>query len=1110
MTKYVLGLDIGITSVGYGVIDIESGNFIDYGVRLFKEGTAAENQKRRESRSHRRLLRRKSTRLEDMKKVLRQSGILNDSYTPQQNVYEIRCRGLSECLSNDELAAAILHLTKHRGSTLETVEESAEAQADAESLKATLNENTKELSCGKYICEIQLERLKDSGKVHGHKNNFRTDDYVKELNQILSNQNISEDVKNTIVEIISRRRAYYEGPGSEISPTPYGRFIEVDGHVEIVDLIEKMRGKCSLFKEEFRAPKLSVTAELFNFLNDLNNLSIDHEKLSCCQKEGILSIVSKKMGITPKQIAKYLGVSEDEISGFRIDTKDKNIVTEFKGYKKLKKILEKYDYQISLKDYEMLDHISEILTKKKGIEERREALKKVEYDFSEGCIEELANTTGFTTYHSFSFKAMRLLNEELYKTDMNQMQLIHMMKLKDDSCSTFKGKQNVEMDDEAILSPVACRAQRETFKVINALRKQYGEFDSIVIEMTRDKNSDDCKKRIRDKQKALGNLNKEVDKLLKDSGRDPEKVNAKVKSKIRLYLQQDGKSVYTLQSLDLARVIQDESYTEIDHIIPISISLDDSQNNKVLALHSENQVKGNLTPIQAFDLGKFNGMGCSKTEYVANVMSNKKWSRAKRANLLNVEDITKYSVMKEFINRNLVDTSYACRIVLNTLSEYFKVNNIDTKVHTVRGKLTDLFRRRVHFDKDRDDDYLHHAMDALIVASIKKMNLLNGYLAKWDLNTMYDEVTGELKEIPGEDTFFDARYIQYIQDLKMIYNESVQFYNGVISEDDMVCKPIKISHKIDTKPNRQIADETIYSTRNVDGIDYVVQKYKDIYDPKFTKLTDDIVNGNEQKYLMAKYDPQTFTMIKDIIMNHFDQFKDSDEYYKKKEKKGKVIYELVGENPLTQYRGEFGPVRKYSKKGNGPVISQMKYSDEKLGNHIDITPDSAKNKKVILKQISPYRTDFYHCSDGKFRFVTVRYKDVRFNKSIKKYIIDEKWYFDEKARKKVDENAEFVCSLHHDELIGIVKKEDSKYIYDASTEGDGDTLLHDGIYPEILKFTATNNDTSGTIEVKPIFKYCKKQLKSTVASSVDIKKFATDVLGNMYEVKDNRLKLEWQ
>ena len=41
MNSYVLGLDIGITSVGYGVIDLKTNNFVDYGVRLFKEGTAA-------------------------------------------------------------------------------------------------------------------------------------------------------------------------------------------------------------------------------------------------------------------------------------------------------------------------------------------------------------------------------------------------------------------------------------------------------------------------------------------------------------------------------------------------------------------------------------------------------------------------------------------------------------------------------------------------------------------------------------------------------------------------------------------------------------------------------------------------------------------------------------------------------------------------------------------------------------------------------------------------------------------------------------------------------------------------------------------------------------
>ena len=32
--KYVLGLDIGISSCGYGIIDLETGKFVDYGVRF--------------------------------------------------------------------------------------------------------------------------------------------------------------------------------------------------------------------------------------------------------------------------------------------------------------------------------------------------------------------------------------------------------------------------------------------------------------------------------------------------------------------------------------------------------------------------------------------------------------------------------------------------------------------------------------------------------------------------------------------------------------------------------------------------------------------------------------------------------------------------------------------------------------------------------------------------------------------------------------------------------------------------------------------------------------------------------------------------------------------
>ena len=148
--KYVLGLDIGISSCGYGIIDLETGKFVDCGVRLFKEGTAEENEKRRGARSRRRLTSRRHTRIMDMQKLLKENGIMSDDYHPLQNVYELRCKGLNEKLTNDELTAAILHITKHRGSVIETVEEDAKKSDDELSLKATLQHNEQLIKQGKY------------------------------------------------------------------------------------------------------------------------------------------------------------------------------------------------------------------------------------------------------------------------------------------------------------------------------------------------------------------------------------------------------------------------------------------------------------------------------------------------------------------------------------------------------------------------------------------------------------------------------------------------------------------------------------------------------------------------------------------------------------------------------------------------------------------------------------------------------------------------------------------------------------------------------------------------------------------------------------------------
>ena len=1105
MSKLVLGLDIGITSVGYGVIDIINNKFVDYGVRLFKEGTASENVGRRAKRGARRLKRRQQTRLQDMAHLLEKNGIKSKDYVPSLNPYEARIKGLNEKLSNDELTCALLHITKNRGSCLEDIDVDNESE---EGTKAILSKNAIELQKHGYICKVQYNRLLEDGKIRGEMNNFKTEDYVHELEEILKHQNLTEELNQEILNIVQRRRKYYDGPGSEISPTPYGKW--VDYGVEPVDLIKKMRGRCSVFAEEYRAPKNSYSAELFNLLNDLNNLTIENEKLSYENKLEIIEYVNENGGITPTQLSKLLDVKLSDISGFRVDKNEKPLLTEFKGYRTFKKIFDQFENKEYECNKEIVDLISEIVTEKKGVNERCEKIRECYPSFEDDLVLALASVKGITQYHSLSFKAISLINEEMMKSSLNQMQVLHQLQMFDKSRKSTRGQKYIYADDEAILSPVVKRAQRETFKVINRLRELYGEFDSIVIESTRDKNSEDQKNRIKKQQKINKENKDKVEEALKQEGYNTKLINGKTKLKVRLYLEQQGKTAYTLQPIDLRTLIEDQTAYEVDHIIPLSVSLDDSYNNKVLVTHKENQDKGKNTPVMAFLRNKFPETSIKTFE--AYVKSNKEFSKKKKEYLLYENDITRYSEMQKFIGRNLVDTSYANRVVMNRLCEYFKDNNIPTKVHTVKGTATSMFRKRINLEKDRDEDYLHHAIDALLVASIKKLNLMNTRLVQYNINDLYNEHTGELYEIGDKKEVLDPLYIEWIQGLKKIYEQSSQFYNGLIEKNKMEYKPIKLSHKIDTKPNRQIADETIYSTRTVNETEYVVKKYANIYDSKFDKLTNSIINNEgKDKWLMYKNDPKTFEIIEKIVMNHFEMFKDDHDKYVQKLEKGKFKYYLKGpNNPLYIHLQEHGEkVRKYSKKNNGPEIISMKFYDGKLNSHVDISQNyQLNNKKVVLLQISPYRTDFYKSPEGKYKFVTIRYSNVFYKKTINKYTIDKDWYEEQKNQKGISDEWEFICSLHHDELIGVKKKDGDKYVYDLSTEKNGYQRKYKGEV-EILKYTATNNDLKNVFEVKPVYTYCKKQLMLTSTTFEKIQKYATDVLGNLYEVKDNVLKLEF-
>ena len=129
---YRIGLDIGITSVGWAAIEDDANGkprrIIDLGSRIFD---AAENPKdgsplakdRRDARGLRRRLRRKKHRVERTKRLLERYNIITkkeledmyENYRFQFNVYELRVKALDEKITNKDLARVLVSLVMRRG-----------------------------------------------------------------------------------------------------------------------------------------------------------------------------------------------------------------------------------------------------------------------------------------------------------------------------------------------------------------------------------------------------------------------------------------------------------------------------------------------------------------------------------------------------------------------------------------------------------------------------------------------------------------------------------------------------------------------------------------------------------------------------------------------------------------------------------------------------------------------------------------------------------------------------------------------------------------------------------------------------------------------------------
>ena len=777
--------------------------------------------------------------------------------------------------------------------------------------------------------------------------------------------------------------------------------------------MNKLVGNCTYFPEELRMVKNSFTAEKFNLLNDLNNLTIKREenpKLSKEEKIGIIEIFKQQKSVSLKKIAMFLSVKENDITGYRIDKNEKAIFTPLESYIEINKYF-------SCNDGEILDEISKIATYYQEKTSRKkyllEIFKNNKIEISNENLEKLSELK-YTGTHSLSKKAMSLIMEELLETSKNQMELFAEKGLVPYKMN-FKGKKRIPKEylDKWILSPVVKRSMGQAINIINKILEIYGTPEEIVIELARDKNSDEEKLRISKNQRKNEEENKKIREIL-----GQQKLDKKYFQLLKYWNMQDGICMYSGEKISISDLINNPLAYEIDHIIPRSVSFDDSQDNKVLVKRIENQNKGQRSPYEYFSSGISQRVYSDFKAQVLDMYKNKQISMKKRDNLLFENEVTKYT--NSFIARNLVDTRYSTRELSNLLKRFFIDNGKQVKIKAIRGSFTNQVRKQWGLTKMRDISHVHHAQDALIILISEK--ILNKL--KWIRE--YGKEDKIMMHIGTGEILTDSQFKELFN---YKFGKEIENYTGY-----------KFSHFVDKKPNRQLMNETIYSTRKYIEInskgkeeekEYVIGKISGIYD-KDSKVCSKFFE-KEEKYsdlLMYRNDCKTF-----------EKFLKVYEAYKNEAKNKKV-------NPFYLYYEEHGKyITKYSKKDNGPVVMELKYKSNELGNHLDITHKYKNSKKrVIMDTIPTYRMDVYF--DGKvYKFISVRYLMLLDRGNF--YEIDTKKYSVEKEKKGIDSKFEFKFSIFSGDILEIENKK--------------------GIV-EKVKFKGVNNDVRNYIEVDYINK----------------------------------------
>ena len=715
----MFGIDVGIASCGWAVVDTKHNAILAMGSRCFEapedpQKKTLYNAERRIKRGMRRTTSRRSGRINSVRQVIKAAGLVENP-TPKYfqdlrkdapDPWEVRARAVTESVTREEAAAALIHIAKHRGFKSNSKRDAADSEGKV--VLNAISEWDKKLD-GRTYGKVIYDEFAD-GRKRNRQGNY----------QFTPSREHTHQEAQTIIATQRELGAPWATEAFE------EQFLNNAFLQRALKSSEGLVGKCPFEPEEKRAARFSYSFELFRFLQTLINRcrisTPDGERaLTDDELRRAVNGFGQQKGLTYTRLRTLIGLSDDcrfvsvpddDPAKLRKDVTGNSNGTS-PGSNALYKALGKSQWQQLVKTPSILDAIAAIITFNESPDEIRKRLDDlaIETETVDKLMEnvEAGKFATFKGTGNISAKAAQNLIPELLRG-----------KTYDIACDEagYNHTEGLDTSIRDIKNPVVQRALTQSIKQVEVLVRCYGRPSKIFVELMREVGkSADERGAI---ERGLNRRTSERDKNRKEF-LDCVGITSCSSDDVQMYellKEQNFRCPYCDTYLRPDAIVT--SNVQVDHIYPRSRSHEDGFVNKVATCISCNQRKRNRTP--------WEWIGENDTAWWDEFSARVKGLTCKTEKKRRMQSKSFKDRELDFIERNKVDTAYTSRALLRELRKLYpesysggaNLKGGHRHVFPRPGQLTAMLRYAwlgKRYKKNRDDDR-HHAMDALIVALV--------------------------------------------------------------------------------------------------------------------------------------------------------------------------------------------------------------------------------------------------------------------------------------------------------------------------------------------------------------------------------------------------------